>query len=250
MNRSRQLGDSQISHVQILQQLQNSPLLPQLLQEMATDELIDRLAGEFQLDLAPTAAEFDRMSAQVAQIVTFQGMNAAQIEAITTRTIKIQKFKQAGWGHRVNDYYQTVQHQLVRVQYSILLVEDGLMAQEFFFRIQSGEQAFAEIASQYSQHETAAQGGLVGPMFIKAIHPTISQILLQLQPGGLSPLFQVDRYYGLIRLNELVPPQLDETMTQLLLDELSAPWLQSQLSTPVTGDVLEPEFIRELRIEN
>jgi parvulin-like peptidyl-prolyl isomerase len=244
MNLSLQIGDSQISHVQILQQLQNSPLLPQILREIVTDELIDRRAGEFQLDLTPTPTEFDRMSAQVAQIVTFQGMNAEQIAAITTRTIKLQKFKQAGWGHRVDEYYQTVQHQLVRVKYSILLVEDGLQAQELFFRIQSGEQAFAEIASQYSQHETAAQGGLVGPLFIKAVHPTISQILLQLKPGGLSPLFQVERYFGLIRLNELVPPQLDETTSQLLLDELSEPWLQSQFATTATGDVLEPEFVR------
>jgi parvulin-like peptidyl-prolyl isomerase len=244
MNLSLQIGDSQISHVQILQQLQNSPLLPQLLREIVTDELIDRRAEEFQLDLTPTPTEFDRMSAQVAQIVTFQGMNAEQIAAITTRTIKLQKFKQAGWGHRVDEYYQTVQHQLVRVKYSILLVEDGLQAQELFFRIQSGEQAFAEIASQYSQHETAAQGGLVGPLFIKAVHPTISQILLQLKPGGLSPLFQVERYFGLIRLNELVPPQLDETTSQLLLDELSEPWLQSQFATTATGDVLEPEFVR------
>jgi parvulin-like peptidyl-prolyl isomerase len=244
MNLSLQIGDSQISHVQILQQLQNSPLLPQILREIVTDELIDRRAGEFQLDLTPTPTEFDRMSAQVAQIVTFQGMNAEQIAAITTRTIKLQKFKQAGWGHRVDEYYQTVQHQLVRVKYSILLVEDGLQAQELFFRIQSGEQAFAEIASQYSQHETAEQGGLVGPLFIKAVHPTISQILLQLKPGGLSPLFQVERYFGLIRLNELVPPQLDETTSQLLLDELSEPWLQSQFATTATGDVLEPEFVR------
>ena len=269
MNLRFQIGDSQISGARILSQLQGLPLMFQLQQEMAIDEIVDshserlcqRVAGEFQIDLTPTAIEFDSLVTQIAQIGSFQGMNSEQIAAITTRTIRLQKFKQAGWGDRVASYYQTVRHQLDRVTYSILLVEDPLLAQELFFRIQSGEQSFAELAIEYSQDRTAIDGGLVGPIPVAAVPPAIAQILFQLTAGGLSPLFQVDDYYGLIRLNQLVSPQLDRGIYQLLLDELFDNWIHTQLpvniadnltkNQPLTTEIFDPNFaIREVSKPN
>ncbi len=243
MDKVLQIGDIQIACSQVLAQLQDSPLLPQLLQEMATEELIDRIAAEFQLDLTSTPAEFEQLSAQVAGIITFQGMNAAQIATITTRTIKLQKFKQAGWGNRVSEYFQLVQPQLQRVTYSILLVEDGLLAQELFFRIQSGEQSFAELAIEYSQDQTAPKGGLIGPILTKDIAPEIIQVLSQLTPGGLSPLFQLGHYYGFIRLNQILSSQLDESLSQVLLDQLFDNWIQTQLSQSPSLALAPPQNI-------
>jgi parvulin-like peptidyl-prolyl isomerase len=231
MNKALQIGDVQIPCAQVLAQLQDSPLLPQLLQEIATEESIDLIAIQLQLDLTPTPAELDQLSSQVASITTFQGMNPVQIAAITTRTLKLQKFKQAGWGSQVSNYYQSVQHQLHRVTYSILQVEDGLLAQELFFRIQSGEQSFAELAIEYSQDEHAHNGGSVGPILVKDLPAAIVGVLAQLAPGGLSSLFQIDRYYGFIRLDRLVSPQLDQHLHQMLLDELFDNWIKSQLPT-------------------
>jgi hypothetical protein len=250
MNQALQIGDIQVSCSQVLAQLENSPLLTQLLREIAIEETIDRIAAEIQLDLTPTPAEFEQLSPQVAGIVSFGGMNPEQLATITTRTIKLQKFKQAGWGSQVKDYYQTVQQRLYRVTYSILLVEDGLLAQELFFRIQSGEQSFAEIAIEFSQHDTASKGGLIGPVSIKDLPPAIAQVLSQLIPGGLSPLFQIDSYYGFIRLNQLLPPQLNEQTTQVLLDELFDNWIQTQLPpspeaapvNPANAVVIAPNF--------
>lgn len=229
MDKVLQIGDIQIACSQVLAQLQDSPLLPQLLQEMAIEELIDRIATESQLDLTPTPAEVEGLSAQLAGIITFQGMNPNQIATITTRTIKLQKFKQTGWGSRVSEYFQLVQPQLQRVVYSILLVEDGLLAQELFFRIQSGEQSFAEIAIEYSQDQTAENGGLIGPILTKDVAPELMQVLFQLAPGGLSPLFQLGDYYGFLRLNQIISPQLDEHLSQSLLDELFDNWIRTQL---------------------
>jgi parvulin-like peptidyl-prolyl isomerase len=250
MNLALQIGNSQIPCDRVLQQLYDAQLLPQLLREIVIDELIDRVAGDHQIDLTPTPEEFERLSAQVAEITPFQGMNKEQIEAITLRTLKLHKFKQAGWGHKVSSYYQSVQHQLYRISYSILQIDDGSIAQEVFFRIQSGEQSFAELAVQYSLDPSAKKGGLVGPMLSRDLPPAIAQVLQQLSPGQLSPLFQIERNYGFIRLNELTPPQLDENMHQVLLDELFESWIQAQIATEVgtNGDIsiqTEPTAIAE-----
>jgi parvulin-like peptidyl-prolyl isomerase len=231
-----QTQDRQIPSDLILQQLSDSHLLPQLLREMIVEETIDRVAGEYQIELTPTLEEFEPLYKQVAKITPFQGMNSEQISAITTRTLKLQKFKQAGWGHKVSSYYETVKDRFQQVSYSILQVEDCLIAQELFFRVQSCEQSFADIAIEYSQDRSAQNGGLIGAIFLKEVDPNIVGILIQLKPGELSTLFQLNGYYGFIRLNEIKLPQLDENMHQLLLDELFEDWMQIQLAANISDN--------------
>lgn len=201
---------------------------------MVVDELIDRVVKAEQIDLTPSVAEWDRLAAQIAKIAPFQGMKSEQFDAITARTLKLHKFKQAGWGHRVNEYYQSIEHRLHRVVYSVLHVEDGLLAQELFFRVQSGEQSFKELVQQYSPDPTLVQsGGIVGPISIDKIPPALVQTVTKLHPGELSPLFQLDRYYGFIRLEDWIPAKLDENMQQLLLDELFENWIQERIGTEI-----------------
>lgn len=233
MNLALRIGDSQIPVERILQQLHESQLLPQLLREILIDETIDRVAREYDIDLTPSEEEFDRLSARVATIAPFQGMSPEQLEAITARTLKAYKFKQAGWGHKVSSYFETVRDRLDRISYSLLLVEDGAVAQELFFRVQSAENSFAELAVTYSQHETAQRGGLIGPLLLTEVNPAIASILKQLKPGELSTLFQLDRFYGFIRLNDLIKPELDENLHQSLLDELFENWIQTQLASEI-----------------
>lgn len=236
MNLALQIGDNRISGDRVLQQLHEAQLLPQLLREMVIDELIDRVATENNIDLTPNQAEFDRLYEQVTEISPFQGMNTEQLATITSRTLKLHKFKQVGWGHKISSYYPTVQDQLYRVSYSIFQAEDGLLAQEVFFRIQSGEQSFAQLAIEYSIDPSAPRGGNVGPCLTREIPPAIAKVIAQLSPGELSPLFQLDRNYGFIRLNELIKPQLDESTHQALIDELFENWIQAQIATEVGAD--------------
>jgi parvulin-like peptidyl-prolyl isomerase len=231
-----QTQDNQISSDSLLQQLSDSQLLPQLLREIIIEETIDRVAREYQIELTPTLAEFEPLYHQVAKITPFQGMNSEQLAAITTRTLKLQKFKQAGWGHKVSSYYEIVKDRFQQVSYSILLVEDCLIAQELFFRVQSCEQPFADLAIEYSQDRSAQNGGSIGSILLKEVDPNIVGILDRLKPGELSTLFQLDGYYGFIRLNEMKLPQLDENMHQLLLDELFEDWLQTQLAIDISDN--------------
>jgi PPIC-type PPIASE domain len=231
---SLQIRDNQISSDRTLKYLADSQLLPQILREMVVDELIDRVVKTEQIDLTPSVAEWDRLAAQIAKISPFQGMNSEQFDAITARTLKLHKFKQAGWGHRVNEYYQSIEHRLHRVVYSVLHVEDGLLAQELFFRVQSGEQSFKSLVQQYSPDPTLVQrGGIVGPISIDKIPAALVQTVTKLHPGELSPLFQLDRYYGFIRLEDWIPATLDENMRQLLLDELFENWIQERIGTEI-----------------
>jgi parvulin-like peptidyl-prolyl isomerase len=223
------IGDALVPSNVLLQQLQKYRLLPQLIREIILDESIERTSLGASIDLNYTSAEFEELE----KLQLFQGMNSFQLTAIAERQLKFQNFKQAVWGNELEAYFQAHGRGLDRVVLSILQVPDLLQARELFFRIQDLEQSFAEIALDYSHGAHAQAAGVLGPAFLRDLKPEIAGLIVQLQPGELSPIFQLDNYYTLFRLEELEPAQLDDRMQQLLLEELCSKWLQSKISIQV-----------------
>jgi hypothetical protein len=224
MNLSLDLGNSTISFDRVLAQLDRFGILPQLIEEIITDDSIE------EMNIAvPHLLKLEEKYRQVEILPIYRGMNEHQLRAICDRDLRLQQFKLAMWGSKVESYFQARSRELDRVTLSILQVEEGCLAQELFFRIQSGEQSFAEIALDYSQGSHADNGGILGPILWRELNPGLKKTIEQLQPGELSQLFLLDRYYTFFRLDEYIVAQLDEATYQFILDELFLTWLQSQV---------------------
>lgn len=86
------------------------------------------------------------------------GLTFQQLEVLTTRERKIEKFKRATWEHSLESYFLAQKSKLDKVIYSLLRTTSAEIAQELYFRIQSGEQSFAELAREYSQGLEAQTG--------------------------------------------------------------------------------------------
>ncbi|WP_310427801.1 peptidylprolyl isomerase [Chamaesiphon sp. VAR_48_metabat_135_sub] len=238
MNPLLNLDRVSIAVESIIDRLQRFELYPQLLHEILTDDLVEEMAIAGSIDLESTSTEYAQKYAEIERSIECQGMNEQQLGAIVDRELRLQKFKLARWGNEVEPYFVAQGGGLDRVILSILQVADGSLAQELFFRIQSGEQSFAEIALDYSQGIHAENAGILGPLLLRELTPGIRDIVERLAPGELSVLLQVDNYYTFFRLDEREPAQLDDSETlplkgrmyQFLLDELFSIWLESQLS--------------------
>jgi parvulin-like peptidyl-prolyl isomerase len=103
------------------------------------------------------------------------------------------------------------------------------VAQELYFRIQAGEQSFAECARAYSTGPEAQTGGLLGPMELSQPHPTLATLLSTSQPGQLWPPIRLGEWLVIVRLEKLLPAQLDEPMRQQLLNAQFEAWVQEQI---------------------
>jgi parvulin-like peptidyl-prolyl isomerase len=123
--------------------------------------------------------------------------------------------------------------------YSLLRVNNPAIARELHFRIQDGEESFAELARKYSQGPEAQTGGLLGPVPLSSPHPILAQMLSKSEPGQLLPLTRVENWIVIVRLEKIFPAQLDESMRQRLLNELFAQWLQGESSRQVARVVVE-----------
>jgi parvulin-like peptidyl-prolyl isomerase len=156
------------------------------------------------------------------------GLNQVQFEKMTTRSLRVEKFKQSTWGHKLESYFLERKQEFDRVIYSLLRTKDQDMAQELFFRISDGEQSFAEVAQLYSEGSEAETGGLLGPVELGTLHTKLAELLYTSRVGHVQP-FRLGEWCMIVRLEKHIPAQFNDQMRQRLLQEKFDAWLQDQV---------------------
>jgi parvulin-like peptidyl-prolyl isomerase len=228
------IGNHTITQAEIPHLLAGFQMLPQLCRSVIVEGAIagfeltpsEKLGviEEFYQNNQPTTAE------AVAKVLKHYSMSLEQLEGVATRELKIEKFKQATWGTKLESYFLQCKPQLDKVIYSLIRTFDAEVAQELYFRIKAGEQTFAECASVYSQGQEAQTQGMLGPVPMSQPHPAIAQKLTISQPGQLWPPMKLDEWFVIVRLEKLIPAQLDDAMRSTLLNHLFETWLAEEIS--------------------
>jgi parvulin-like peptidyl-prolyl isomerase len=167
--------------------------------------------------------------AQVQEWLRQNGMTGEQLERLVLRDLKLEKFKQHTWDHKLESYFLQVKERLDKVVYSLIRTKDAGIAQELFFQIQEGESTFADLAREYSQGAEAQTGGLIGPVELNVPHPQIARTLAVSKPGQLWPPLRVGDWVVILRLEKYISCELDPPTRQRLRDDLFQQWLVSQL---------------------
>lgn len=227
-----QIGDRKIQASEIIPLLANYQLLPQLLRELIIDQAIVPIeCNPEELNEAKQRFYAERQLTQAADIQAWmkqQGLSHEQLDNMIVRKLKLEKFKQVTWGHKLESYFFQLKGKLDKVIYSLLRTQEPGLAQELYFRLQAKEQSFADVAQKYSKGPEAQTGGLVGPVELNTLHPAMVQILTSSQPGQISPPTRIAEWLVIVRVEKFLPAQLDEPMKARLLNELFENWLQEQ----------------------
>ena len=156
------------------------------------------------------------------------GVTLEQLADIATRELKISKFQQATWKNKLESYFLSRKQQLDQVIYSLIRVEDAGLAQELYFRLQEGEQSFAELAQTYSQGPEAHTGGLIGPLELNKVSHNLAPLLMMSHPGELWPPIPMRESLLIVRLEKLIPAQMNASMKKRLYRELFDNWVIEQ----------------------
>lgn len=233
-----QIGTQIIPSENLLSLLRDHLMLPQFVREIIIDQAI--------ADYTCTPEEETQAKTQFLQqnqinseekLHAWLKQNSLEIEQlpqIATRRIKLEKFKESEFTHQIQSYFLTRKAQLDRIIYSLIRVSEGGIAQELYFRLLEGEQSFAELAKKYSEGSEAETGGLIGPVELSVPHPAIAQRLRVAQPGKVEPPLRIQEWWVILRLEKFIPAQLDQAMSQKLLNELFLTWLNQQVEEKVS----------------
>jgi parvulin-like peptidyl-prolyl isomerase len=225
MNQVLQLGDRILQPTEVLSLLSEYQLLPVLFKEIIIDQAI--------AEIVCTPEEEKQVCEQLTQ--QYQGLeeqseNFQKLRIMGIRQLKLEKFKEATWEGDLNSYFFQRKTQLDKVIYSLITTSEIGIAQEIYFRIQEGEQSFAQLAREYAQGPESQTDGLVGPIDLQSLHPTLVNILAKSQPQQLSPPTQINNVIVIVRLEKILPAQLDRSTRQRLLNERFNQWLQTQMT--------------------
>lgn len=227
------VGDDPVVAGDLLPLLVRYRMLPQLVREAIVDRAIasveldaDVEAEAYQAFLARQHLDMDKAR---TEWLDRHGISEAQLKDMAVRDRRIQAFKSETFGAKVESYFLKRKSTLDRVVYSLLRTREANVAQELYFRIQAGEQSFAEVAKEYSQGPEAQTGGTIGPVELSTPHPALAHRLSVSHPNQLWPPIRLEDWFIIVRLEKTIPAQLDDTTRQRLLDELFSTWLQEQL---------------------
>lgn len=158
-----------------------------------------------------------------------EGVTAEEIETWLDRELRIRKFQHQRWGKTVNSYFLQRKYQLDQVICSLIYLSDPGIAQELYFRIIEGEASFAEVAMEFSEGETSADGGRIGPIALDQLETPLAHLFYGGRPGQIWSPLRIGRWMIIARLEEILPIRLDESMRQTLLNELLETWLRDQV---------------------
>lgn len=229
-----QVGNRIITAEEIIPLLTSYQMLPRLLVGPIVDRAIAHITctPEEIADNYQQFCEKNQLTTETERQTWLKrySMTPEQLEASAKRALRIEKFKQTRWGHKLESYFLSHKSQLDKVIYSLIRTKDINVAQELYFRLQEGEQSFAELARKHSQGPETQTSGLMGPSELSCIDPTLAKILLASQPGQLWLPIRLGEWSIVVRLEKFITARLDKLTRQRLLNELFADWLEEQLN--------------------
>jgi parvulin-like peptidyl-prolyl isomerase len=233
------IGGRIFEHHELLPLMDGYGMVPQLVREVLVDQAIAAWEDLGTGNLDPEAeAVFVQQFLEQRQLTSDAARQAwsqqnhrptQDLDRLAGRQYKLEAYKNATWGHKAESHFLQRKTRLDRVIYSLLRVKDAAVAQELYFRLQSGEDSFSNLAGQYSQGPEANTGGLIGPIDVGSCHPQLGQMLSISKPDQLWPPTRVEDWWLVARLEKFLPAQLDEPMRRRLVDELFNTWVQEQV---------------------
>ncbi|MFB2834727.1 peptidylprolyl isomerase [Floridanema evergladense] len=240
-----QAGEEKFQPQELLEMMTRYQLMPQFLRGLIIDKAIADIPyteEEMNSAVGQIEAQYQLHTPEIkAAWLQAQGITAQQLQELSVRPLRLEKYKQANWGNKVENYFLTRKPYLDQVVYSLIRTKDLGLANEIYFRIQEGEQTFAELAEKYSEGPEAKTGGLLGPVSIKQPHPLIGQLLAVSQPGQLWPPRALAEWFVIIRLEKNIAAQLDDAMRHRLVDEMFENWLAEKIKEMGPLQVVENE---------
>ena len=134
--------------------------------------------------------------------------------------LKIHKYCKGEFKNRIFSEYLKRKNNFDIVTYSLIRVEKEIEAKEFYLQISECEKTFSEISSNFSLgHEKYSQG-VLGPVQMNRIHPSLQEKIKENKNGNLSMPFRIENKWFLIRVENFQESKLNEQIEKEIFMQL------------------------------
>jgi parvulin-like peptidyl-prolyl isomerase len=224
----------------IISQIKLSCQIPSVVEKIATHKIIASTAEELGITVA--LEELQQAADKLRAINHLQRadetlswldkhcLSLDEFEEIAHISVLSSKLAKHLFTDNVEPWF--IKHQLDYeqvVMYEVILDDEDL-AMELFYAIAEGETSFYQVAHQYIQDtELRRRGGYRGILNRKDLKPEISAAAFAATPAQVLKPIVTSKGAHLILVEELIEPQLDETLRYKIISDLFSEWLKQQL---------------------
>ncbi|MBE9009693.1 peptidylprolyl isomerase [Pseudanabaenaceae cyanobacterium LEGE 13415] len=241
-----------ISLPEILQYLKIACQIPSIADAIASRKIIAEVAAADGITVELTELQQAADTVRIANdLLTPEStwswlakhcLSVDEFEEIAHQNVLSAKLAEHLLSDRVDPFF--VAHQLdytSAVLYEVVF-EDEDLAIEVYYALQEGEMQFYEVAQQYSQDvELRRKGGYCGKIPRSELRPEISAAVFAATPPQLLRPIITPKGAHLIQVEEIIQPELDESLRLQILSELFAEWLKQQLEQARLAVQLDPD---------
>jgi parvulin-like peptidyl-prolyl isomerase len=225
---------------EIVRYLKLSCQMPQVLREIKVRQLIEDTAQAKNITVEPAdiqeasnvlRRQYNLLDSQTTrQWLQCQQLTLSDFEEMLHYNVLYHKLLWVLVGDSIEPYFY--EHQLDylgAIIYEIVL-DNFNLAMELFYSIQEGEISFWDAAHQHiTELELRRRGGYRGFVRRKHMKPQISAAVFAANPPQVLKPISINKQTHLIFVEEIVHPQLDETLEAEIADELFEQWLDIKL---------------------
>jgi parvulin-like peptidyl-prolyl isomerase len=228
-----------ISFHEILDQIKLSAQIPSIVEGILDRQIIKRMATEIGIEakseelqqIADNWRVTNRLENPEETWAWLQKhkLSVEEFGQLFHTTIVSAKLAEHLFADRVELFF--LEHQLEytsAIVYEIVLDDEDL-AVELHCAISEGEIGFAELAYQYVQDkELSRRGGYRGAVSRQQFKPEISAAVFAANPPELLKPIVTSSGVHLIKVEEIIQPQLNNILRQQILADMFNSWLRQQ----------------------
>jgi parvulin-like peptidyl-prolyl isomerase len=229
-----------ITDQDILHQIKISCKIPEIIENIITCHIIKDAASEAGIkmeveELQEAADQFRLINQLNGSDKTWEWLNKHSLslddfEELVYFNLLSNKLLHHLFANQTETYFY--EHQLDYtgvVMYEIIL-DDPDLALELFYGIQEGEMSFYDAAHQYIQEtELRRKGGYKGIVQRQELKPEISAAVFAAKPPQVLKPILTSKGVHLIRVEEIIEPELNQKLRSQIMVDLFSEWLKQQI---------------------
>lgn len=246
-----------ISTLEIIHQLKLSCQIPDIQESIASLQIITKTAKEASIELTEAELQQEgdkfRLEKKLATAkdtwawLDKHHLSIKNFEELVYHSLISRKLANHLFGPQVEKFfYDNRLNYEAAVTYEVTF-EDRDLALELFYALEEGEITFPEIARMcIEEPELRRTYGYQGVRYRKDFRPEIAAaVFASSSPGILKPITALKAVH-LIWLEELIQPELDQTMREQIISELFHVWLKKKvrhldIAIQLDTDAIQPE---------
>ena len=233
-----------------LELLRRTTFLKPFIKTMIRDSLLDQIKLENKLDDDLVEKFFKNRNIYGDQnkknYLTKNLMDETDLMRISSTQYKRNLFSSKLFEEKTEEFFKKRKEDLDQYIYSLIQVKDQNLAQELYLKLESNESEFSILAKEYSLGPEKYRNGIEGPILLSNINPKIKDILKATDKGLVCEPFNINDTWLVIRLQEAIYAEFNETMKKILSNELLELFLE-KLTREIIEEIREKSFSEKFK---